>query len=160
MSKLKIKEVAPGYFALSTGVIVGPLGELKPYIDRDGYPHISIRGKTSLVSRIIAKAFVKNPRNKPHVNHINAIKSDNNAENLEWVTPRENISHSWRMGLQRRGEAHHKAKLMDKDVVDIMQRIEEGQRLYKIAEHYRVTPQTISNIRCGRTRKYLTKDAA
>ena len=52
------------------------------------------------IHRLVASAFVDNPDNKDQVNHINAIKTDNRAENLEWVNNYENFRHSVKLGLQ------------------------------------------------------------
>lgn len=66
--------------------------------DKEGYRKVPLRinkvGKQIPVHRLVAKAFIPNPKNKPQVNHINGIRNDNRVENLEWVTGDENYIHS------------------------------------------------------------------
>lgn len=67
-----------------------------------GYPTVllsKIVRKQHRVSRLVAEAFIPNPKNKRTVNHINGIKSDNRVENLEWMTHSENTQHALRTGL-------------------------------------------------------------
>ena len=71
--------------------------------DKDGYMSCSLNNgdgtKTKYrVHRLIAMAFIPNPENKPEVNHINSIRDDNRAENLEWCTRSENEKHAYRDG--------------------------------------------------------------
>lgn len=59
-----------------------------------GYVRVFLHHEGTRICRglhiLVAKAFVPNPEGKPYVNHINGIRDDNRAENLEWVTASEN----------------------------------------------------------------------
>lgn len=107
------------------------------------------------VHRLVAKAFVPNPENKPHVNHINGIKSDNRAENLEWVTRRENIDHAMANGLLPKGSDHVRAKLKEEDIPVIRELIKSGLKNFTIGKMYGVDHQTISKIRLGINWKHI-----
>ena len=70
---------------------------LKKQINKGGYHKVALlknEGKSKLCSvhRLVAEAFIPNPLNKPCVDHINMIKTDNFVSNLRWVTWKENIN--------------------------------------------------------------------
>lgn len=50
--------------------------------------------KCMRVHRLVAICHIPNPDNLPIVNHLNEIKTDNRASNLEWTTPQGNSDHS------------------------------------------------------------------
>ena len=62
---------------------------LKPNLKNTGYYEVFV-GKWELVHRLVAKYFIKNPENKPCVDHIDFNKSNNKMSNLRWVTYEEN----------------------------------------------------------------------
>jgi hypothetical protein len=66
-------------------------------VKKDGYSEInlSIKNKKTQfrVHRLVALAFINNPKNKSDVNHIDSNKLNNNVTNLEWTTKIENQCH-------------------------------------------------------------------
>lgn len=66
---------------------------------RRNYEYVHLGNDNCALHRIVAKAFIPNPNNKPEVNHINGNKYDNSVHNLEWVTSQENKDHAWSTGL-------------------------------------------------------------
>lgn len=58
--------------------------------DRDGYEMVCFKYKQYRVHKLVAELFVPNPENKPCIDHKNRIRTDNRADNLEWVTVLEN----------------------------------------------------------------------
>lgn len=54
------------------------------------------------VHRLVAKSFLPIIKGKIFINHINGVKADNRAENLEWCTHKENVNHAFKV-LKRKG---------------------------------------------------------
>lgn len=85
------------YIVHSNGVIVSEYWN-KPLKIRKNI-HGYLWCDCGYIHRIIAETFIPNPENKPQVNHIDGDKTNNNIENLEWVTAAENIKHAYDIGL-------------------------------------------------------------
>ena len=62
------------------------------------YPTV-FNGGTFFVHKLIAEAFLPNPDHKSQINHIDGDKNNYSVENLEWVTPSENMVHAYKTGL-------------------------------------------------------------
>ena len=68
-----------------------------------GYIYVSLRknllNKKYFVHRLVGDAFILNPESKPFINHIDGVKANNRADNLEWCTRSENQLHGYKIGL-------------------------------------------------------------
>jgi hypothetical protein len=73
------------------------------------------------IHRLVAIAFIPNPENKPDINHIDGNKKYNYVENLEWVTPSENVRHSIDVLHTKNGRRRGGVKIYTKDMTFIIQ---------------------------------------
>ena len=96
--KVKVLERRTPYKSGPT-VAIRPEKILSLSTDKDGYKIVTLtkqgNSTTKKVHRLVAEAFIDNPLLLPQVNHINGIKSDNSAGNLEWCSARDNIRHKF-----------------------------------------------------------------
>ena len=71
---------------------------LKPRDDRKGYQYVDLykdgKSKSLKVHRLVAQSFVKNPYHLETVNHLDEVKDNNKADNLEWLSLADNIRYS------------------------------------------------------------------
>ena len=136
---------------------------MKPALNRKGYLKtilvLNSVNKPVFIHRLVAMAFIPNPENKPQVNHINGIKTDNRVENLEWVTAKENVNHAiqngliksvagWNKGLNTsQGSENVNSILDEKKVIEI--RLKFVPRRYTrkmLAYEYGVKESTIKDV--------------
>ena len=127
---------------------------LKLSPDAFGYLRISLYGTTSkcysrYVHILVADAFLS--KRLPHqvtVNHKNGIKIDNKITNLEFLSISENIRHAIDCGLRKtKGEKHGRAKLTEKQVKDIRERLANGEKQRILSKEFGVARTTISAIK-------------
>jgi len=133
---------------------------LKGSIDKAGYYRIDLRNgpnrTNALLHRLVAKAFIPNPENKPQINHIDGNKTNNRVSNLEWCTHKENMRHGYKNGLipiktLLKNELSIASKLNNSQVIEIKCRLKNGDRVSDIAKDYPVTRSAIGEIKYGRS---------
>lgn len=88
----------PKYIISSCGNIKNDKKILKQQIIVGGYLSIklnneNVKNKKFLVHVLVAKVFIKNPDDKPTINHKDHNKLNNNIDNLEWATSKEQNIH-------------------------------------------------------------------
>lgn len=126
---------------------------IKPFLSQKGYLRVSLSKDNKphqyFVHDLVAKAFVANPENKPEVNHEDGYKFNNYFENLTWVTPKENIAHAVRTGLQKTGENRANSKLTNAQVMHIRKIYKPRDKEFgakALARKFNVSATTIRDI--------------
>ncbi len=157
MSRLKLIEGYDLYFVSDDGKIYSDKykerRELSPRKNKRGYLYVNLcrngKYKSVTVHKLVAKAFLPDYNTNLEVNHIDGNKENNNVLNLECVTRSMNIKHAFINGLNiaRSHEEHHAAKLTEKEVKDIRDRYNKGEKMTDISKSYPIVSYSqIKNI--------------
>lgn len=122
---------------------------LKPGLTSVGYPSVSLCGKTHLVHRLVAAAFIGPCPARCEVRHKDGTRINNHVSNLEYGTRKENVADARRhKTLYKAHDRHRKIPLEDHDKIRAMYRNGVCQR--DICEMYGVTVSPVHKIlRCG-----------
>lgn len=92
------------------------------------------------------------------VNHKDGNKANNHADNLEYVTSRENVAHARRTGLlSAKGILNHKARLTEDDVRAVRVAYAGGETQVSLAARYGVSQTTISRVVLRKTWSHVAR---
>lgn len=112
--------------------------------------------KTRNVHTLVAEAFISARPKGMHVNHKNSNQLDNRVENLEWVTPLENIRH----GLCRCRGRRAGRKLSPSDVMEVVRLARSGEPHRSISNRFGIRINMVSRIVCGNAWRWITNPIA
>lgn len=128
--------------------------EIKQFVGKDGYVRTQIAGKTRLVHRVIANAYLPEDSERPFVNHRDGNKQNNRVDNLEWVTRAENVQHAYDNNLypSRSGINNSRCKLTEDQVAFIRDHYIPGDKTYgakSLSKKFGVAHQTVCAVASG-----------
>jgi len=124
--------------------------------ERKGYLRIGLskfgKCKYFSVHRLVAEAFIPNPKNKSQVNHIDGNKHNNSSENLEWVTRSENQLHAVKIHNNEFNMNRRKlVRLTEEQVLEIRTLLKNKVPILTISKKYNKARSTIRDIRNGKS---------
>lgn len=119
---------------------------LKQIPDIQGYYRTKVDGKTKLIHRLVALAWIPNPLNLPEVNHLDGDKSNNTMTNLEWCTHDENVSHAKATKLLQFGIRNGNSLLDEIQVKTIHKCCSEKIPVLSLAKYFKIKKGTIYSI--------------
>jgi hypothetical protein len=121
-------EIVFGIGVTPEGDVFGKGGKLSPSDNGRGYLIVSSDVGTRAVHKLVALAYVPNPKNLPEVNHKDGNKRHNHYSNLEWCTRGKNIAHAYENNLRSAtGINNARCKTTEDEVHTICKHLESGK---------------------------------
>lgn len=119
--------------------------------DKDGYCRCSVQKldgtwTSQPVHRLVAKAFILNPYNKRAVNHIDNNRTNNKVSNLEWVTPKENVIHSFKYGKRKVCKQIPQKTLLTDFQISQIDKLRELYTVNQLSKLFNINYQSLKNI--------------
>jgi len=139
----------------------------KASLDTNGYDRKCLcrlgRTKTwKYVHELVAEAFIGARPIGQQINHKNGLKHDNRVENLEYVTPLENVEHSCdvlgnrlMLGHDVKGEKHPMAKLSPENAMQIIALRKTGKTYKHIGKLFSISASQACAIVKQRSWKHI-----
>jgi hypothetical protein len=143
------------------GMFISDLGRVK--IISDSCEKITYGNKSSedyrrvgrfYVHRLVAEAFCEKREGCNIVNHLNGIKSDNRAINLEWTTYDGNNKHAFESGIRQTYSENHWSSISKELVYQIYELKKSGKKLFEVARVIDLNYGTLKSIYHGRNWRY------
>lgn len=145
----------------SDGVIRPLKGRVLKQTPMSGYLMVSLsvsaKRDVQLVHRLVASAFCEQPEGCFVINHLDADKSNNRPENLEWTTSKANTAHAVSLNLMNcpLGSRKGAAKLTEADVAIIIRRLHAKEQQKLIAIDFGVSHPRIADINLGKAWRHV-----
>lgn len=121
-------------------------------VDGSGYAQVALRkdgkAKEFRVNRLVALHFIGEPEDKKMtVNHKNGYKLDNRADNLEWATLSEQMTHAYKHGLKKASKG---CRVVDEDtqneIKKLYQKGKHGRSASALGKMFGISPTTVERI--------------
>lgn len=127
------------------------------YQNKSGYFLVKLSGRDGghiLLHRLVAQCWLDEPsKDDLQVNHIDGNKGNNSVENLEWVTPSENVKKAREAGLYENTKGLHRLYQQWKSQCSLitpsnrtrfMNDCINGMRNSELSEKYNITPNQVN----------------
>lgn len=159
---------------------IGSVKPLATHKNDKGYYSVQLHcsgfRKARTLHSLVADTFICPRPEGMQVNHINGVKSDNCVDNLEWVTPSENMAHALRIGLRKKSYNHfnkgnrnlaptrpqtvdgnYNAKLSEADAKTIISLLKTGRTCKSLANEFSVSKTSVVYIKTGKRWPHLPR---
>lgn len=151
----------PDYYVHSDGYVISRKnGKERRMIGGStghGYPQVTMRHNgvqvQRLLHRLVAEHFIDRIDGANQVNHKDGDKTNNRADNLEWVSAKQNMAHSVQSGLWTSPTQEHYRKMRENAGRKLaLFTIEEGSELMEMKAALGLTCRELAAIvGCSKT---------